>query len=332
MKELKNDIKNKQFKSCYLFYGSEGYLKKAYENSIKKAIVDESFETMNFDMFDDKKVLTTKVIDALETLPFMAEKRFVLVRDSGLFQTGRKDESEKMADYLSTIPESACLLFVEEEIDKRGRLYKSIVKNGRAVEFKTPDEKTLVNWIMSELKKKKMEINSATAIYLIRTTGSNMENIVGEIEKLSAYKAQNGKIENEDIDKVCIKSFETKIFDLVAAIGNKKPETALEIYRNMLLMKESPIMILAMIIRQFRLIFQCKLLLKQGEASASIAQRLSQREFVIRECVKQSQNFSIEILEKAVKECLETDIAIKTGGMTGELAVELLILSYSKKL
>lgn len=329
MKEIKESIKNKIFKSCYVFYGPEVFLKRNYEEQLKKAVLGSLDDMMNLEIFDDKKIMPDTIINASETFPFLAEKRLIIVRDSGLFHTGRKNESEKMSDYISKIPETACIVFIEDEVDKRGKLYKSVSKNGHAVEFKTPPESDIIKWIMTGFKKNKVVISNDTAAYLLRTVGSSMENALGEIEKLTAYKNGEGEITKSDIDSVCIKSFETKIFDLVAAIGNKKAETALEIYRNMLMMKESPIMILAMITRQFRIIFQCSELLKSGENNAGIAARLGQREFVVRECVKQSKNFSGNILMKAIEYCLETDINIKTGKMNGDLAVEVLIIKYS---
>lgn len=331
MKELKNDLKNQIFRACYLFFGKETFLKKKYETAMKQALIEENSALMNFDCFDDRKISVQRILDSLETMPFLAEKRLVVVKDSGLFQTGRKEDSEKMAEYLSKIPESSCLLFLEEEIDKRGKLYKSVVKYGHAVEFKTPDEKILIIWIKKELKKKKIRIESSAASYLIHTTGGHMEAISGEMEKLSTYLEEGEEASRELIDQLCIKALEVKIFDLVAAIGNQETDVALEIYHNMILTKESPIMILAMIIRQFRLLFQSKYLLEKGEETGGIAQKLGQRDFIIRDCIKQSKNFSLETLKKAMDHCLETDICIKTGKMNGELAVELLILSYGEK-
>lgn len=330
MKDLNKDIKTGKFRTCYLFWGKENYLKKKYEDSIKKAFVQDGSEFMNYDIFEDKKIPASRIIDSLETLPFLAEKRLVLVKDSGLFHTGRKEDSEKLADYISKIPESSCLLFVEDEIDKRGKLYKSVVKYGFPLEFKTPDEKSLIRWVTDELNKEQIQIEGSTAAYFIRTIESNMEAISSELKKISAYIGKSGNVTKKEIDEICIPSFEAKIFDLVAAIGNKKPDIALEIYRNMILMKESPIMILTMITRQFRLIYQSKLLIQSENGTAEIAQRLGQREFIVRECIKQAKNFSAEKLKKAIEDCLKTDVNVKTGKMGGELAVELLILAYSK--
>lgn len=328
MKELGRQMKNHDFKKCYLFWGEETYLKKLYEDRMKSAIIDKSAVLMNYSVYEGKKISVSDIIDMAQTQPFLSEKRVLLVKNSGLFQTGRKDETEKMTAYVSNIAESTCIIFSEEEVDKRGKLYKAVSKEGYVVEFKPMAEKDLISWIVKKLQKKHIQIEAGTAAYLVRFVGGDMNSLMNEMIKLSDYCSGTKIVKSADIDTVCIKAFEVKIFDLVAAIGNHKPEIALEIYHNLLLLKESPIMILAMITRQFRLILQCKALLEIGEVQASICQRLGQRDFIVRECLKQSRNFSLNQLKEAMQDCLTTDISIKTGKMSQEMAVELLLLKY----
>ncbi len=328
MKELKKQMKEKMFCPCYLFYGNESYLKKAYAEKMKSSMIEESAKLMNYDCFEDKKIAVSTLIDAAETMPFLSDKRLIVVKNSGLFRVGRKDDSEKMAEYIANIPESTCILFIEEEIDKRGKLYKAVGKNGYAVEFKALSEKDLVTWISRECKKNNLKIEGATASYLIRTVGGDMENLVREMAKLAAFEGEGGIISTHDIDEICIKSLETRIFDLVGALGSGKTKEAVTIYRNLLMMKESPIMVLTMLSRQFRIILQCKTLLEAGEPQNGIGQRTGLRDFVVRECLRQGKNFSTKRLKEGLDDCLETDVNIKTGKMNGELAVEVLIIKY----
>ncbi|MBS4959861.1 MAG: DNA polymerase III subunit delta [Clostridiales bacterium] len=331
MQELKKDIKEKSFKQCYLLYGSEEYLKQTYGSKLLESMLTKEEEMMNLDLFEGNKCSVSAIIDSAETMPFLALKRVVSVKESGLFGGERKADSEKLAVYLNNIPETTCIIFIESSVDRRSKLYKVLEKKGHAVEMKLPRESELVTWTVREAKKRFLTMTSSVSAYFIRSTGGDLQSLVGELEKLAAYKENKGEITIEDIDKVCIKSLETRIFDLVAEIGNRKIEKALEIYHNLLLMKESPIMVLSMIIRQFRLIFQCKVLLEEGKTVKEIAERTGQRDFVIRECVRQASNFTVPSLEQALERCLETDLGVKTGKISQELAVELLILSYSRR-
>lgn len=329
MKQLKEQIKSGNFQTCYLFYGNENYLKKYYMEQMKQAIIPVGMEMMNLDVLEGKQVSSGQIIDAAETLPFMTDKRLIVIKESELFQSGRKDETEKTAAFLSKLPETTCLIFIESQIDKRNKLYKQMDKFGRIVEFATPKESELAVWLQKGFKKYHKQISPKTAAYMIRTVGSTMEALVEELQKLIAYKNHETEITEDDIDAICTKSLETKIFDLVAAIGNKNSSKSLEIYGNLMLLKESPIMVLTMITRQFRLILESKILRGMGVDTEGIAKRMGQRSFVIRECLKQGGNFSESLLKQAMKECLETDIAIKTGKMDGTLAVEILIIKYS---
>ena len=104
----------------------------------------------------------------------------------------------------------------------------------------------------------------------------------------------------------------------------------MKIYRGLLLYKEEPVKILAMIVRQFRLMLQVGIFTAQGKSPAEIAKLLEQRDFVIKKCIQQSRNFTADILKKALKDSLDTDYSIKSGQMAPDIAVELLIVKYSR--
>jgi len=330
MKALKQNLKDKNIATCYLFYGKERYLRELYLQRLKKQVVPPEAEMMNVTVFEGKKIESASIIDMADTFPFLSEKRLVIIKDSGLFQVGRKDETEKMAKYLDTIAESTCILFVETEVDRRNKLFKTVKKLGQVADFSPLTERELLLWITKELKKEKIAIDGSVGSYFLRSIGGEMEYISGELQKLISFKGEGGILTQSDIDAICSKSLETRIFDLVAALGNQKPREALVIYRHLLMMKESPIGILVMMVRQFRLILQCKLLLEQGLPQSAVGEKVGIRDFVVRECVKQSKNFSVAKLKDAMEESLERDVDIKTGKMPGDLAVELLILKYGK--
>ena len=167
-------------------------------------------------------------------------------------------------------------------------------------------------------------------MYFFSVVGEGFENARAEISKLINYKDYGTIITNEDIDAICIKSTENKVFDLVDEIGRRNTENALKIYRGLLLYKEEPVKILAMIVRQFRLMLQVGIFTAQGKSPAEIAKLLEQRDFVIKKCIQQSRNFTADILKKALKDSLDTDYSIKSGQMAPDIAVELLIVKYSR--
>lgn len=330
MKTLKKNWKNHEFSRCYLFYGTETYLIREYEAALTKAILPEGTEMMNHDIFEEKRATAAAIMDAAETLPFLNEKRLVTVRNSEFFQkAGRKEEGEKLKAFLADLPETVCLLFIEEKAEKTNGLYKAVVKYGQAVEFKKPTEKDLGTWIKKRCRDNGVEMSEGVLNLFLQTVDHDMENIDGELQKLVAYKGEEKEIRAEDIRAVCTVSLEARVFDLVKAVAEKRPEKAVQIYRTLLSMKESPYMVLSLITRQFRLILETMLLSQSGMTNDAIGERLEIRDFAVREYLRQSKRFSSEGWKMALRDCLQADLDIKSGKAAEETAVELLIMKYS---
>ena len=326
MKEIETQIKSGNFKPVYLLYGEERYLVKHYEKYISSASIADGEGDMNLDALEGKDFSTSKAVDVATTAPFFAERRVLILRDTGLFESGKKNESEAMAEFLKEMPESAIIIFVESKVDKRSSLYKNVSKLGAAYEFALLKENDLGEWAKRHFKSYDVSIDMGNIYHLIRRVGCDMSSLASEIQKLAMYKGAGNTITPSDIDNVCKKSLELNIFELVDAAATKNAGLALDIFNNLLLMKESPIMVITMIARQFRLILQCKTLREKGLTPPDISQETRLRSFMIADCLRQGEYFSREKLEAAIKGCLEADLNIKTGKMADTLAVEMLIL------
>ena len=330
MKTLKKNWKNNEFSRCYLFYGTETYLIKDYEAALTKAILPDGAEIMNHDIFEEKRATAAAIMDAAETMPFLNEKRLVTVRNSEFFQKGgRKEEGDNLKEFLADLPDTVCLLFIEEKAEKTNGLYKAVAKYGQAVEFKKPTEKDLGTWIKKRCKDNGMEMSEGVLNLFLQTVDHDMENIDGELQKLIAYKGEEAEVKAEDIRAVCTVSLEARVFDLVRAVAEKRPEKAVQVYRTLLSMKESPYMVLSLITRQFRLILETMLLSKSGMTNDMIAAKLEIRDFAVKEYLRQSKRFPAEGWKKALRDCLQADLDIKTGKAQEETAVEMLIMKYS---
>ena len=135
MKSLNEDLKTGQFKQIYLLYGEEAYLKKLYKNRFVKAMVPEG-DTMNYRYFEGKNTNPKEIIDLAETLPFFAERRLIVLENTGFL----KNATPELAEYLKNMPETTYMIYMESELDKRGKLYKVIKEKGHIVELKRQDE------------------------------------------------------------------------------------------------------------------------------------------------------------------------------------------------
>ncbi len=329
MKTLENHIKNKTFSNIYVIFGEEEYLKNIYEKKLISNIVDENFKMMNFDIFEGKNVNISKIIDACDTMPFMSDYRVVILKNTGLIYDAKKDDTNKLENYLHILPKTTILIFIEEKIDKKLKIFKTISNIGTFHKIDVLSENELVNWILSIFKDNNKNISTKEALYIIRNIGFNMEILLNEINKLISFKSSGTKITINDIDNICTKSIESKIFDLINFMSNKDMDNAIKIYKNLIINKTSPFVILNMISRQFRIILQTKYLYNKNYSINNIASELELRDFIVKEAIKQSKNFSIKILLQAINECLEIDNNIKTGKIIDEIAIELLIIKYS---
>lgn len=327
MKEIEKDIESRNFKKAYLIYGEEDYLIKKYTELLKKNVPDEANAVMNTDVFDGIGYSAEKIGAAGDTAPFFSEYRLIVVSNSGLFKEGRKADTGEMAEIVKNIPDGCVYLFTNEKVDKRNSLYKAVKKVGYCCEINYRKSDELISWVK---EKSGNRLEGSTAAYFVRNIGTDMTHLTVELDKLTAY-AGNNKITNRDIDIACTKSAEVNIFNMVAAIGMKNTEKALEIYNNMIFEGEEPIGILSMIARQFRLMLQCGYLqVKYKYNAKQISAELKQREFVVSSCLNQAKNFKISVLMKAIEDCAQCDTNIKSGIIAPKLGVELIILRYSK--
>lgn len=323
MQRINEDIKTGKLKQLYLLYGEEAYLRKQYRDRLKSAVIGD--DTMNYHYFEGKNISVGEIIDLAETLPFFAERRLIVLENSGLFKSG----GEELSEYLPAKPESTYFLFVETEVDKRSRLYKKVQSGGYAAEFTVQDEATLKKWILGMVKREGKNISGAALNYLIEKTGTDMENIRKEMEKLFCYCLEKDTIETEDIEEICTKRISSHIFDMISAIADKKQKKALELYYELLALKEPPMRILFLIARQFNLLMQVKELQKKGFRDKAIGEKVGLPGFIAGKYVTQSARFSKGDLREAVEACVEAEEAIKTGKMNDNMSVELLIIKYS---
>ncbi len=320
---FRNDVKTGLLKCAYLFFGEETALIKHSVSSLKTKFFSDT--DLNVDIFEGKASVAT-IADVASTLPFLSERRLVIVKDSGLFSFGRKDDTEFMAEFIKNFKETGnVILFLEQEVDKRNKLYKRIGEVGLVVEFTRLNESELCDWVQKSFQRRNRRTDMATALYLIRTVGNDMVALGTEIEKLTDF-CSTGLVTPSDIDAICRPTLEQNVFRLIDAASKREKDKALHIYRNMLTMKEEPIVIAVMLARQLRITLQAVSLNKQRFSESEIASRLGLRSFMVRDCLKLT-HLSEDSLISGLQACLETDIAIKSGALPSYLAVEMLILT-----
>ncbi|MCH5343058.1 MAG: DNA polymerase III subunit delta [Acetatifactor sp.] len=322
MQKIGNDIKQGSFKQVYLLYGEERYLRKQYTERLRKAMCNEG-DDMNTHFYEGKDISVGEIIDLAETLPFLAERRVIFISDSGLFKSG----GEKMAEYLSAPNETTFFVFTESEVDKRSKLYKTVQAKGYAAEFAVQDENTLKRWIAGLLKKEEKNISENTLQLFLTKTGTDMENIQMELEKLICYCMDRDVVTAEDVEAICTNRISNHIFDMVNAIADKQQKKALDLYYDLIALRELPMRILFLIARQCNMLLQVKTMRQKGFDNKAIGTQIGVPPFIAGKYVAQAEKFKMTDLRAAVRQCVDTEEAVKTGRMNDMMSVEMLILS-----
>lgn len=324
MKKINEDLKTGNWKQVYLLFGEEEYLKKQYRDKLIQALAPEPRE-MNYSYYEGKDISVGAVIDTAETLPFFADSRLIVIENSGWF----KKQEGQMADYLATLPETTRILFVEKEVDKRGRLYKAVSKVGYSSQMERQEEGMLLRWVGSKVSKEGKTISLGAQRRLLERSGNNMEQLEKEIEKLICYRMDEKTITEEDVESVTTWTMEDRIFSLIEAVTTKNRKKALEDYYELLALKEPPMKILSLLNSQFRRLLETLSLRKMGMQKEQIAKELGVHPYAASKYMQQSGRYTKQELRGILEEGADLEERVKTGRIADRTGVELFIVKYS---
>ncbi len=324
MNTIAKDIQKHQFRPIYLLSGEETYLTKQFCSRLADAIAGD--DTMNVHRFQEKNPDILEIISLAETMPFFAESRLIIIENSGFF----KRDSSKLADYLSEMPETTHIIFREDEIDKRNRLFKKVKELGYFAEMKRQTDAELERWIFTILQKEQINLTRSTMSYLLETIGTDMNIIRNELDKLIAYLGEKKVLEPADIDKICSRQISGQIFEMIDAMSSKNRKKAFQLYYDLIALKEPPMRILFLITRQYLQLYQIKEMQKQGLSGQALAAASGLSTYALRKVSQRASRFSSSELKHCIEECAAMDEQIKTGFIRDSIAVELLITAFSK--
>lgn len=327
MKVLRQDIDSGNFKKIYLLCGDEAYLRSQWRDNLIEAMLPAG-DTMNLTRYEGKKLDVAEILSMAQTLPFFAERRVLVIENSGFF----KHEAAGLADGFADLPDTSCIIFVEGDVDKRYKTYKTVKKLGYVAELNTPDTKLLISWIGTLCKREGKKIDSKCANYILEQCGTDMMLLSNEMEKLFSYAYDRDSITMADVEAVCVNHVTGKIFEMMDAITMRQPERTITLYRDLLELKEEPVYILAMLTRQVRLLTEFKGLLSDGVAYGDLASKTKVPPFTVKKYVSQCKSYTYSELLHMYDACQDMDRQIKSGLVGSAVGVELMIVGFSKNI
>ncbi len=315
------DIKAGELKNVYLLYGEEKYWKRQYYKRLLQAAGDTG-DGMNTVIMEGRKLTEEEIILSADTLPFFAERRIVVVKDSGFF----KKKADTLAEYMEKVPETTLLIFLEEDVDRSLKLYKRVDKFGRAVAYNALEGQELSVRVAKYLKDSGRNIRQSDMDYLLEQTGNDFTSIINELEKLISYTEGSSEVRREDIDAVVTDHTERAMYELTNAMADKDPARAMNCYYE--LMKNNKDISMG-VIRSAAGLFTQLLELREmrgkGMSSDEIAGKLHLHPYRAKMLCQQAMRYESRELKEMLEECVAAESDIKQGRMDSTIRGELLI-------
>ena len=277
-------------------------------------------ESLNETILEDPR--PDQLIAAVETQPFMSDRRLVIVRDCPAL-SGRAEADDRLISYLPSVPETAFLLFYcTGKPDGRKKLYSAIKKSGAVITFAALKGPELTRFVTDTFKQQGKECDERTAEYLIFTVGDDAGLLTNEIRKLSDYVGERTVVLAEDVTALATPSTECTVFQMVDAVVSGQRSRAFTLLRNQLLNGTDRMAILAMLLRQYRLLQHIKIMQYEKRGGDFIRSSLGVPPFAVEQYLRQASGYTGGQIRNAVRICFETEYAVKSGRIQQEGSVE----------
>ncbi len=330
----------------YILLGEDEFSLRQSLEEIKRSIGDETILTANTTTFDSQQVTLDQLRTVCETVPFLAERRLVIIK--GLLErfgpgvrassrkkvtraTKQQDEYKSWDAYVSKLPESTILVLIEGRITSKNPLFRELSNKAEVRSFPLLRGTKLLQWIQRRVKEEGGSIAPQSVDLLAKLVGGDLWVMTSEINKLVLF-ASGRRIEEEDVRMVVSYDQQANVFAMVDAILEFKAGVAEQSLQQLLQRGAAPAYLLVMLSRQVRMIVRAKELRSQGRPELEIQNRLGlASEFVLRKTLGQANMYPLERLKEVYHKLLEADLSIKTGKYEGELALTILIAELAQR-
>ncbi len=325
-------IEEKQLSSIYLLYGTESFLIDETKQKLIQSVLTEEEMDFNFSVYDLEEVPVETAVEEAETLPFFGDKKLVFLHNPTFLTAERSKEKVEhnlkvLEAYIESPAPYTIMVFAApyEKLDERKKLTKLLKKKAEVVEAKKLNDKEIKTWVRSQAAANGVQMDEEALEHFLMLAGTNLQLLASEIDKLSLYASEEKRITVDIVDKLTARSLEQDIFALVDRVVSGNIEAAFRIYYDLLKLNEEPIKILAVIANQFRLIYQTKELSRKGYGQQQIASFLKVHPFRVKLALRQTGNFSDEQLSSIIMMLADSDLQMKTSGMSKKLIVEMFL-------
>lgn len=312
----------------YLLYGPDEFARSEALTTLR-AMLPPDLAALNSTTLDGRKLKLETLVSACEALPFLTDRRLVIVYDA-LKHLKAGKERDALRAYLERVPTTCDLVFVEtEDVDQRNTCFTYLKKAGQVSEFQPRTGADLLHWLQARAKALQVRLDNAAAQHLVDYVGNEGRMLATELDKLASYVGQKGQITTAVVDLLVQDGQEQNLFAFLDDLSLRRGAAALRGLRALLADGQAAPYILFMLARQVRILLCVQELAAQRMRAEDIAAQLKQKPFVIRKALTQIRNYRSTELETFHDRLIEYDQAIKTGRIQAEVALELLVMELS---
>ena len=311
----------------YIFHGPDDFTCNETIAALQAAMGDPSLADLNMTVFERDTTLG-EIRHNTDSMPFMADKRLVIVKGYISAIKGKSREIEALVDYLGNVPATTDLVLVEADIlDKRSPVLKAATAANATISvFAGPNRNNLQGWVFNRVKDNGAQIDSGAAQLLGQLVGPNLRTLNSEIEKLTLYVGEDRPIQRQDVELLVPYTEDAENFGLANAIGQQNAQRAYDQLHKMLDEGKHPMAILGSIATQIRGLLEVKDMAERGMSPREIAEKKEwKNDYAAKMRLREASRFSMGRLEEILALLLEIDLSIKTGRIDGLLALDMLI-------
>jgi DNA polymerase-3 subunit delta len=329
----------------YILCGEDDFSLRQELEKIKSGIGDETALATNTTVLEGPQVTVDQLRMAAETVPFLAEKRLVIIH--GLLEriepkakSSRRKKADgtpalrsdykPLSDCLANLPETAVVVLVDGKIKGSNPLLGELKDRAKIMSFPILQRDRLKEWIQKRVVERGGAISPSAIALLRELVGGNLWVMASEIDKLVAFAAGR-LIEEEDVRRVVSSFQEASVFNLIDATCEFRIGKAEKLLQQLLQQGASPAYLLVMLTRQLRGMVRAKELRGQLKSEGEMMRQLDMGEYALRRTLEQAGRYSPERLREFYHRLLETDLAIKRGRYNAELALNILVAELCQR-
>ena len=300
-----------EYKPVYLIVAEQEMLLNQAVDSLKSSVAEVADLDFNLETFEGESVNADDVVAACNTLPFVSERRLVIVRGVDKLS---KDAAETLVRYAEDPSPTTILALVGKKLAKNTRLYKAVDKLGGVIERKTPDAREFPRLVQDMFAGAGKRISLDGAEYLVDAVGRDMQRLSVEVSKTVSYVGDRVEITIADAEEVASTTAKTSVFELGSALGNRDCGAALRLLNRLVGDGESVFGLHALALRQLRDLLSARALIDRGQDSQDeLARALGRPPWQMRNLASQARRFSAGELVALLQAAAASEAEMKTS-------------------